>query len=232
MILKKIRQNKILTAAFVVYLAVGIYNFDVMKNALNNSWIYIREMLEILPAVFVLSGLIGIWVPQEVIINNFGRDSGLKGKFISVFIGAVSAGPIYAAFPVTRTLYGKGASLANTIIIISAWAVIKVPMFIVESKFLGLKFAITRYSLTIPAIIVLGIVCEKLISRKNVDNLVNNQEDKKIEKIVEKLPGYNCGSCGYNNCHEYAKAIFKKDESLDKCTPGGEEVERELSKVM
>lgn len=32
-------------------------------------------------------------------------------------------------------------------------------------------------------------------------------EDNRILDIENKLPGYNCGACGYINCERFAKAI-------------------------
>jgi len=31
--------------------------------------------------------------------------------------------------------------------------------------------------------------------------------DPKIEEILEKLPGANCGGCGYSGCSGYAEAV-------------------------
>ncbi len=33
------------------------------------------------------------------------------------------------------------------------------------------------------------------------------EEDPKIAKIVEVLPGANCGGCGFAGCHDYAEAL-------------------------
>ncbi|MFW6265122.1 MAG: permease [Bacillota bacterium] len=228
---KTIKKYMLLIIAGLAYLAAGIYNFEIVINALGNTWIYIREMLEILPAVFVLTGLINAWVPAEVIMKNFGRESGLKGKFVSLFLGTVSAGPIYAAFPLTQSLIKKGASISNSVIIISAWAVVKLPMFIVETKFLGMDFAITRYLLTVPVIIVMGILCDRLISREEVMNHINARGNSDIDRILSVLPSHNCGSCGYSTCLEYARAISEGETTLYKCVPGGEEIALKLSKL-
>ena len=166
--IKAIKKNKINSITFLFYVIVFFYNKELFFKGLLNSWGFIREMLEILPAVMIISGLIGVWVPKEVIIKNFGKDSGVKGKLISVFIGSVSAGPIYAAFPFAQTLLTKGASISNIVIIISSWAVMKIPMLIVEAKFLGLTFAASRYLLTLPGILLLGYLVKGFVSREEL----------------------------------------------------------------
>lgn len=228
-----IKKYKLLFISLFAYVITGFYNSEIFMEALSNTGVYLKEMLEVLPAVFILSSLIDAWVPRQVILNNFGKDSGLKGKFFSVFIGSVSAGPIYAAFPVTRSLLKKGATVSNSVIIISAWAVVKIPMLLVETRFLGIRFAGVRYVLTVPAIIMMGIICEKLIGREGVLEVAKKEtENDKVEEINEILPGYNCGSCGYKSCYSYAEALGEGNEAdRGKCYPGGEEVVNELGKL-
>ena len=58
------------------------------------------------------------------------------------------------------------------------------------------------------------------------------KSDPRVEKIIEVLPAYNCGSCGYPGCSQYADAIVEKDEAVNKCTPGGPEVTKKIQAVM
>ncbi|MFW6035559.1 MAG: permease [Halothermotrichaceae bacterium] len=214
-IIDDMKKYKLLVFTFMAYIITGIINFNLLQEAAANTWIYLKEMLEILPAVFVLTGLINAWVPAEVIMKYFGNKSGVRGKLISVLVGSVSAGPIYAAFPLSQSLLNKGASIGNTIIIISAWAVVKIPMLIVESKFLGITFAGVRYLLTIPAIIIMGSIAEKIIKRNEIT--ADKNEDNIPEEILDVLPGHNCGSCCYNSCRAYAEAVITGKVAADLC---------------
>lgn len=38
-------------------------------------------------------------------------------------------------------------------------------------------------------------------------------------RLIEFLPGYNCGKCNYKNCESFASALISNDTSLSKCTP-------------
>ncbi len=47
------------------------------------------------------------------------------------------------------------------------------------------------------------------------------KEDKRVDEVAKLLPNYNCGSCGYAGCKDFAKAIVEgKDTNLRKCKPG------------
>ena len=57
------------------------------------------------------------------------------------------------------------------------------------------------------------------------------EEDERIGKVVECLPGANCGACGYAGCDGYAEALANGAEPI-LCTPGGTATATTLSEVL
>ena len=39
-----------------------------------------------------------------------------------------------------------------------------------------------------------------------------------LKKIINKLPGFNCGKCGYSRCDEFANALLNKDKDTSDCS--------------
>lgn len=39
-----------------------------------------------------------------------------------------------------------------------------------------------------------------------------------VEEILKKLPGFNCGNCGYKNCAEFARALIEKKAKALQCS--------------
>lgn len=37
------------------------------------------------------------------------------------------------------------------------------------------------------------------------------------EEIMKRLPGYNCGTCGYGSCEGMKEAILENKENYKKC---------------
>ncbi|QIB26525.1 permease [Caloranaerobacter azorensis] len=177
-ILMKIKKNKLLTLVSLTYLILFLVNTDKAILSVKNSMYYVKEMLEIMPAIFVITALIEKNVPKKVILNNLGENSGFKGIILSFIFGSFSADPIYAAFPICRTLIKKGASVSNIVIILSSWAVIKVPMLLNEAKFLGIKFMFLRWILTIISILCMSYLVSLFVKRSNVPNI-----EKKIIEL-------------------------------------------------
>lgn len=56
------------------------------------------------------------------------------------------------------------------------------------------------------------------------------EEDSRIEKIVDLLPNYNCGACGYPGCKEMAIGLLAKEAKTSLCNPMKKEDEEILQK--
>ncbi len=232
---KIIKKYKIILIAVVLYAVVFIFKRDIFLTAVSITWDFLLEMLQVLPPVLVITALITVWVPSEIIKRGLGDTSGIKGKLLSLFIGSISAGPIYAAFPAVIVLFKKGASVSNMVIILSSWAVIKVPMILVEINFLGLGFAFTRVALTIPAILIMGFLVEKLVKRENIGEKTRDSV-KSVKDIFSRLPNLNCGACNYSDCRSFAEGVFQGEATMKQCVilqkqiqNGGQTIGRETN---
>ncbi|MEC9487898.1 MAG: RnfABCDGE type electron transport complex subunit B [Halanaerobium sp.] len=58
------------------------------------------------------------------------------------------------------------------------------------------------------------------------------EEDDRIAKIEEILPGANCGACGYPGCSNYASAVVGGEAAVNNCPVGGEKVARLIADIM
>lgn len=160
--------------------AVGILaliNHQIGLKAISISAYQCKEMLLVIPPIFVLLGLLDVWVPRETMVRFMGEGSGLKGILLSIFIGSAAAGPLYGAFPVAAVLMKKGAKFSNVLIFIGAWSTTKIPMFLFEMAALGAKFAFTRLLVDIPGIIIIAYILSKLISKQEVQKIYENAEN-------------------------------------------------------
>jgi uncharacterized membrane protein YraQ (UPF0718 family) len=166
-------------AFLVVVGAVIVFTFfnrEIGMKALGITAFSFKEMILVIPPIFVLLGLLDIWVPREMMIKFMGEGSGFKGVLLSFFIGSAAAGPLYGAFPVAAVLMKKGVKFSNILIFIGAWSTTKIPMFLFEMASLGTRFAVTRLLINIPGIILIAYVLSKLISREEVESIYQNAE--------------------------------------------------------
>lgn len=190
---KKIKGNLLLVLVFSAYVILAITMPVKAFESLKNSLYYVKEMLIIMPVVMLLTALIEAWVPKKTIESTLGKDSGIKGSVFSFLLGSFSAGPVYAAFPLCKMLLDKGASISNIVIILSTWAVIKVPMLANEAKFLGPRFMMIRWILTTISIFIMAYITSRIIKK---DSIPTNDIKESIEENVLVVNHQYCIGCG------------------------------------
>lgn len=130
-----------------------------------------RSMLLVIPPIFLLLGLLDVWIPREILMKYMGAGSGAKGPAIAFALGSAAAGPLYGAFPIASVLMRKGASFPNVLIFIGAWSTTKIPMLLFEMKALGFRFAVARLVIDIPGIILIALALKVLVPREEVDRI-------------------------------------------------------------
>lgn len=160
-------------------IAVGIitiFNFNLGMKSFSIAAYSFKEMALVIPPVFVLLGLLDIWVPREMMMKYMGEESGLKGILLSIIIGSAAAGPLYGAFPVAAVFMKKGVKFSNVLIFIGAWSTTKIPMLLFEVSALGSKFAITRLLIDIPGIIIIAYLLSAIVSKHEVSIVYKNAE--------------------------------------------------------
>lgn len=195
-----IKRNTFLTIMLATYVLLFFIKGDLAALAFHNSSYYFIEMIQIMPMIFLLTVVIDVLIPKETIIKHLGEDSGIKGGILALVLGSISAGPIYAAFPVSKLLLKKGASIGNIVIILSAWAVIKVPMLANEAKFLGVEFMATRWLLTVLSIFAMSALLASLVKK----------EDLPVAEPSPKLVQISKSYCvGCSLCAKLGPQIFE-----------------------
>jgi len=142
--------------------------FVVSTTKAYNSMI---EMIMVLPPVFVLLGLLDVWVKRETMVKAMGKDSGLVGILLAFFLGSAAAGPLYAAFPVALILLKKGSSFRNVLIMIGAWSTTKIPLLLFEAASMGLTFTITRFIINIFGILGIAWISERVLGHKELEEI-------------------------------------------------------------
>lgn len=151
---------------------IGLNAFSLTKQNLI-------EMMLVIPPIFILLGLLDVWVDRETMMKYTGRNSGYKGIFIAFLLGSAAAGPLYAAFPIASIMLKKGSSIFNVFIFIGAWSTTKIPMLTFEAANLGIPFTLTRLTLSIIGILIIAFTTEKALNpeqQKQVYDLNYSEE--------------------------------------------------------
>lgn len=166
-----IRRYALFLILFAVNLALLVAEPELGQNSFRLTAANLKEMLFILPPIFILLGLIDVWIPRETMMKYMGEGSGLRGGLLAFAMGSAAAGPLYAAFPVAGMLLKKGARLSNVFVFIGAWSTTKIPMLLFEGSSLGWKFTGIRLLCSIVGIAVIAWLLEKTTSAEEQKRL-------------------------------------------------------------
>ena len=171
-----IRRYAAVLVAAVLFILFLLLLPAYQTKAVETITFQARTMLLVIPPIFVLLGLLDVWVPREQMMRFMGPGSGLKGGTLAFLLGSFAAGPLYGAFPVAAVLMKKGASFMNIMIFIGAWSTTKVPMLLFECSALGTRFAMSRLAIDIVGIILIALAIKALMPEAEIERLYRQAE--------------------------------------------------------
>ncbi len=176
--MRKYVPAMVAAAAFAAFVLLFPESAPAAYESLANQ---VGTMLLVIPPIFLLLGLLDVWVPRETFIRYLGERSGLAGKAIAFALGSAAAGPLYGAFPVAAVLMKKGASFDNILIFIGAWSTTKIPMLLFEMRSLGVRFALARLLIDIVGIVAISAAMRAIVPRKEVERIYANAMEREID---------------------------------------------------
>jgi uncharacterized membrane protein YraQ (UPF0718 family) len=173
-LIKILKRYKIFILLFAINLIILFLYPNIGKKSMELSMKNTFEMLSVVPPIFILLGLLDVWVKRETMVKYMGESSGFIGIILAFFIGSAAAGPLYAAFPVAGVLLKKGSKLSNVFIMLGAWSTTKIPLLLFEASSMGVKFTLLRLVLDLFGIAIIAYFTEKLLSKDERREMYTN----------------------------------------------------------
>jgi len=148
-------------AIFVLF--SWMFKFDLGLSMGSSFLTFTISLLKVVPFAFILIGLFEVWVKKETVEKHLGEGSTIKGYFWAIILAATTVGGLFVALPVSAVLSRKGARLGIILVYLSASAVCRLPMTLFEASFMGIKFTVIRYLVSIPLVIITSEIMAKLL---------------------------------------------------------------------
>ena len=166
-----LKRYRLFLLLLLANVAIGLLMPDIGQKSAKLTLQNFVEMISVIPPIFVLLGLLDVWVDRATMMKYTGKGSGIKGVLIAFALGSAAAGPLYAAFPVAGVMMKKGSSLLNVFIFIGAWSTTKIPMLTFEAASLGFTFTLARLALSIVGILLIAFAMEKALSNEQKEQI-------------------------------------------------------------
>ncbi len=172
-----VKRYRFFLFALAMMAILTVMNPTIGKKGASISFFQFTQMLMVLPPVFILLGLLDVWVPRETMVRFMGEGSGVKGVVLAFLLGSFAAGPLYGAFPIAAVFMKKGVKFTNLLIFIGAWSTTKIPMLMFEMTYMGMEFALTRLAINIPGIIFIAYALKKAFTKKEIEAIYKAADD-------------------------------------------------------
>jgi uncharacterized membrane protein YraQ (UPF0718 family) len=175
--MKNLKKYRLFIITLIVLGILYIFNKEMAIKSAKTTLSSLKQMLIYIPPIFVLLGLLDVWVEKEAIIKLMGENSRIKGVLLSIVIGSCAAGPLYGAFPIAAVFMKKGVKFSNILIFIGTWSCAKIGMILFEIASMGVKFAFARLIIDIPLIIIIAFIIPQLITKEHLDEIYQAVEN-------------------------------------------------------
>ncbi|MDX9871460.1 MAG: permease [Clostridia bacterium] len=169
-----VKRYKVFLILIMINVLILVFDKPLGQKSFQITWNNTLEMLLVLPPIFILLGLLDVWVERETIIKYMGNNSSFLGILLSFLLGSAAAGPLYAAFPIAGVLLKKGSSLSNVLIFIGAWSTTKIPLLLFEMSAMGWEFMFTRFIVNIIGILLIAYITERVLKEIDIKEIYDN----------------------------------------------------------
>ena len=137
-------------------------------QALQMAFFMFWEVLWPLALGFLISAVVQSLVPREAVVRALGKDD-LRGISFATVLGAASSSCSYAAVAVARSLFRKGATLANSILFEFASTNLVFELGLVLLVLLGWQFLAAEFAGGLLMIAVLAVIFKYTLRARMVE---------------------------------------------------------------
>ena len=157
----------VLTGALVVGILVSwSVSFEPGIAVGQNFLSFLVELIKIFPPALLLIGLFEAWIDQKTVERHLGEESGARGFLWALILAVTTMAPFIVAIPIAHSLRTKGARLSVVLAYLGAAGVCRLPMTIFEASFLGIRFTMVRWTVSLVLIVVTSLLLGRFLERK------------------------------------------------------------------
>lgn len=165
----------------IIFLVINAFVLVFIPNLGQKCFIICRNnlinfMFSLTP-VFIIVGLLDVWIDKETMTKMVGKESGLKGMLVSFLLGIVTAVPLYALLPIAGILLKKGSKILNVMLFICACTSMRIPLLLFEVSSMGWKYTVVRMAVNLAGILFIVIIINKLLTKEDKQKIYEDAND-------------------------------------------------------
>jgi uncharacterized membrane protein YraQ (UPF0718 family) len=106
----------------------------------------------------LIAGYVRVLVPEDVVGEWLGEESGLKGVLVGYLAGTLTFGGPFISFPIAASLYHAGGSVGTVTTYITSWALWGGGIIFYEFSILGPRLFTIRMVASILLPLIVGVI--------------------------------------------------------------------------
>ena len=148
--------------------AVGVVSgWARVGQILIETFEFIAMLAPKIGAGIFIAATLPILLPRERVGRLIGRESGVRGLVVAAACGAALPGGAMMTFPLAAGLGVAGADLGAMVAFISGWSLLGLNRTLIwEFSFLPSDLVWTRYLLSLPMPVLLGLAAHAVMQRR------------------------------------------------------------------
>lgn len=132
-------------------------------NAMKIARGMMGNMIGEIAAILFLIGLILTFIPPETIKSVLGQSDQFISTIVSAIVGSITLIPAFVAFPLVGSFVDIGAGIVPAVAFLTTLTMVGVVTFPLEKQEFGLKFAVTRNTLSFLFAVMIALAMGVLI---------------------------------------------------------------------
>ena len=167
-IIRSHKATAITSLLYVIFIALSfILGFERGQKVGYDFISFGRDMIVVMPPVFILIGLFEVWISPASVERHCGSNCGFTGYLWAILLAGTAVGGIQIALPIAYALYKKGARLRIIFTYNGVAAICRIPLTTFEISFLGPKFTLIRWLVSLPLVILTAIFLENYLNAQD-----------------------------------------------------------------
>ncbi len=159
-----------LAGTLVLLVVAFFFSQEKTLLAVKNMASLFLKILPVFALILLLFIIINFFVKNSFLLKHMGKDSGFKGLLFSIVAGILSAGPIYAWYPLLSDLQDKG--VRNGLIAVFLYnRAIKFPLLPLLVSFFTLRYAVVLLVVMIVVSVLQAWVVDYFTSSRSGTNV-------------------------------------------------------------
>jgi len=151
-------QRIIVLGAIAIYLYLLISKPEMAKKGLIGALGSFFSLIPLIFAALLIAQAINLLLPDKLIIQWFGKESGIRGIMTGGLLAGLLQGGPYAVYPIIQSLFQNGAHISIIVTMLIGYGAIGLSRIAYDFIFFEPKIIVLRLLFAIPLTIISGII--------------------------------------------------------------------------